>query len=37
MSHNTEERSEEKLILEKYTLFCDAIALKQSVLGTLKV
>ena len=38
MSHDTEERSKEKLILEKYTFFvCDAIDLKQSAEGSLKV
>ena len=38
MSHHTEQRSKEKLILEKYAFFvCDPIDLKQSMEGTLKV
>ena len=37
MSHDTEEWSKENLILEKYAFLCDAIDLKQSVQGTLKV
>ena len=37
MSHDTEEWSKEKLILENYTFLRDAIELKQSVEGTLKV
>ena len=37
MSHDTEEWSKEKLILEKYTFLCDGIDLKQSVEGTFKV
>ena len=37
MPHDTEEWSKEKLILEKYIFVCDAIDLKQSVKGTLKV
>ena len=37
MSQNTEEWSKEKLVLEKYAFFCDAIDLKQSVEGTLKL
>ena len=37
MSHDTEEWSNEKLILEKYEFLCNAIDLKWSVEGTLKV
>ena len=38
MSHDTEEWSKDKLILEKYAFFvCDTIGLKQSAEGTLKV
>ena len=38
MPHDTENWSKEKLILEKYAFFvCNAIGLKESVEGTLKV
>ena len=37
ISHDKEEWSKEKLILENYTFLLDAIELKQSVEGTLKV
>ena len=36
MSYDTKERSKEKLILEKYVFFRDAIDLKQSADDTLK-
>ena len=36
-SHDIEEWSKEKLILEKYAFFCDAIDLKKSVENTFKV
>ena len=37
MSHDTEDWFKEKLINGKYAFFCDAIDLKQSVEGTLKL
>ena len=37
MSQDTGELSKEKLILEKYAFLCDAIDLKQSLNGPLKV